>query len=101
MKLNYPDMERNLRDLENIVDLKGSLLISHPDGEVIASTLVAEVKKEIISEMFDVETTFQRFSDFLEMGLLKEFVLDGPNGLIIIKKIIEPSSNRTIFYWNR
>lgn len=91
-------MERNLRDLESIIDLKGCLLISHPDGEIIASTLVAELKKEIISEIFNVEDTFQRFSDYLEMGLLKDFVLDGPNGLVIIKRIIDPSSNRILFF---
>ncbi len=96
--MNIGQMEKYLRDLEQITGITGTFLISYPDGKVLATTLVADLKEKIIMEIFNVEATFQQFSNFLEMGNLKDYVLEGPNGIIIISKISKEGVEQTLTF---
>lgn len=96
--MSFVDLEKYIRDIEEITDLRGSFLISQPDGKIIATTLVSGLTDKITSEIFDVEATFQQFSNYLEMGTLKHFILEGPTGIIIIKKIATEDTTQNLYY---
>ncbi|MHA1377102.1 MAG: hypothetical protein ACTSRG_01855 [Candidatus Helarchaeota archaeon] len=91
-------LESYLRNIEEITDLTGSFIISYPDGEVLAKTLMANLKEDVINEIFGVEATFQNFADFLEIGNLRNYILEGPNGIIIILRIDKGDSDQKIYF---
>ncbi len=100
--LGFPMMSYKLsqllRETEEITDLIGSFIISYPDGKVLATTLVGDIKVEIFNKIFDTSNAFQQFSNFLEIGTLNQFILEGANGIILIKKIVEKQSQRIVFF---
>ncbi|MFX1294147.1 MAG: hypothetical protein ACFFD2_04725 [Promethearchaeota archaeon] len=94
-----PTLISILRDFEKSTDIKGSFIASSPNGKILATTLFSEIKSDVSKKIFEVAHVFQQFSDFLKFGTLKQYILDGPNGVVIIKKIMgNDNSEKSVYY---
>ena len=91
-------LEKNLRDFEGATGIVGSFIINFPEGEVLATTMVSELPSRIINEVFGVEATFESFAQFLQMGNLRHYILEGPKGIILISKIKIENTEQSLFF---
>ncbi|MHA1148092.1 MAG: hypothetical protein ACTSR8_07575 [Promethearchaeota archaeon] len=76
-----------LKEIEDVTDINGSFFINIEDNTVIESTIPFRMPEEIIWEIGVLIDTFKQFGQGVGHGDLKELMLEGDKGYIIVYTI--------------